>query len=149
MSWYHRRVPGVSFDVAARARIAAAVTAAEQGHRGEIVVHVEGVCLRDPLRRAARLFVRGGYGRTRDDTAVLLYVATRSRKVAVWAGRGVVGAAAIESWRPTMDAVIAGMKAGRPIDGVVDGVTAIGLALRERAAGKDRHGNELADGVAP
>lgn len=124
-----------------RRKLAAAIKAAEAGHRGEIVVHVEHRTLGDPLKRAAKLFHSLGADRTTEGTGVLLYVATKQRRAAVWAGNGITGGADLATWQPVFDA----LKAGRGPDAIRDAIAALGRVLAVRAAGADVHGNELAD----
>lgn len=123
-----------------RARLASAIRAAEVGHRGEIVVHVERRSLQHPLRRAARLFTALGVGRTRDGTGALLYVATAARRLAVWAGSGVTDGDQAETWAPVFAAVRGGPL---DVDRLCAAIAALGQVLMTRAAGVDRHGNEL------
>lgn len=129
-------------SAADRTRISEAIAAAETGHRGEIVVHVELRCL-DALKRAARLYGTLGVGRTKDHTGVLLYVASANRRAAVWAGTGVTEGDKLATWKPVFAAL-----EGKPlVDGVCAAVAAIGKVLATHAGGADTHGNELPDGV--
>jgi uncharacterized membrane protein len=133
------------FTEADRKRIAEAVKAAEHGHRGEIVVHVEWRSLGHPLKRAAKLWTRLGVDKTKEDTGVLLYVATSNRRAAVWSGKGVRDGDKVETWKPAFDAL---GKADTTVAGICNAVAAIGAILATHAAGHDTHGNELADGVS-
>ena len=128
-----------------RTRITEAIRNAEQGHRGEIVVHIEPRSWGDPLKRAAKLYRKLGVDRTREGTGVLLYLATTTRGVAVWAGPGITGGDDPETWK----SVFAALKHGDPITGICDAIAAAGQVLAKHAAGPDTHGNELADGAAP
>ena len=134
-----------SLNASDRTRITAAIRAAERGHRGEIVVHVEARCMRDPLRRAARLFSKLGVDRTREHTGVLLYLATASRRAAVWADSGVIGGDRSETWRAVFAALDAGRISSDPVAGICNAIEAIGAVLGSVAAGPDHHGNELRD----
>jgi uncharacterized membrane protein len=127
-----------------RKRISDAIRAAEAGHRGEIVVHIEPRVFGDPLKRAAKLFADKGVDRTKDHTGVLLYVATATRTAAVWAGTGVKGGGDLETWKPVFDALGA---AGDPTTKICAAIAALGTVLTERCAGADVHGNELGDGA--
>lgn len=130
-----------------RRRISVAIKAAEVGHRGEIVVHVEPRVIGDPLRRAARLFTALGVDKTKDGTGVLLYVAAANRAAAVWAGPTITSGDQHATWKP----VFAAMAAERDKDAatlICAAVAALGRVLSERAAGADVHGNELGDGVS-
>ena len=129
-----------------RDRIAAAVRAAEAGHRGEIVVHLEPRPLVHPLRRAARLFHQLGVDRTKDGTGVLLYVAPTARRAAVWAGPGIVGGDDPETWAPVFAALGAGSGAF-DLTRLCAAIAALGQVLAQRAAGVDHHGDELGNEV--
>ena len=133
------------FREADRDKIAAAVKAAEAGHRGEIVVHVEWRCFSDPLKRAAALWQRLGVDGTKEDTGVLLYVATSNRRAAVWAGKGVRDGDQVATWKPVFDALGA---TSDTVAGICDAVAAVGRILATHCTGEDTHGNELADGVS-
>ena len=127
-----------------RTRITDAIREAEQGHRGEIVVHVEPRSWGDPLKRAAKLFRKLGVERTREKTGVLLYVATSTRGAAVWAGEGITGGDDPETWKP----VFAALANPDPVAGICDAIAAAGRVLVTHAAGADAAGNELGDGAS-
>lgn len=138
----------IGYDLAMRAlsqadrtRITEAIRSAEAGHRGEIVVHVEPRSWGDPLKRAAKLYRKLGVDRTREGTGVLLYLATSTRGVAVWAGPGITGGDDPETWKP----VFAALKNSDPVAGICEAIAAAGNVLAAHAAGADTHGNELAD----
>ena len=129
-----------------RKRISEAIKAAEVGHRGEILVHLEPRSFGDPLRRAAKLFTKLGADKTAEATGVLLYLATKTRAAAVWAGAGIAGGADLATWKPVFDAL--GTGGADPVAAICDAIAALGKILMVRAAGPDVHGNELGDGVA-
>ncbi len=70
-------------------RIIDAITRAEADTTGEIRVHIEFDCKGDPLKRAAKLFHRLKMDRTRRRNGVLLYIASKARKVAVYGDSGI------------------------------------------------------------
>lgn len=129
-------------------RVVAAIAAAEAGNRGEVRVHIERRAKAPPLQSARRWFFELGMHRTAADTGVLLYVATGSRKVAVFAGGALHAEVEPQRWQATVDAVTAGYSAGRPADGLCEGLARIGEILREALPGEDVHGNELPDAVS-
>jgi len=131
----------------ARRLISEAITRAEEGHRGEIRVHVEARYPGDgPIARARELYLGLGMQRTEGDTAALLYVAWADRKVAVWHGRGLDDAEAPGFWKEVAALVAAGFKGGVPVDGIVRAVEAMGRLMARAAPGADR-ANELPDRV--
>lgn len=130
-----------------RTRISEAIKAAEVGHRGEIVVHVEARTFGDPLKRAAKLFGKLGVDKTAEHTGVLLYLATINRAAAVWAGTGIEGGSDSATWKPVFDALAAGANDDQTAT-ICAAIAALGRVLTVRCAGPDRHGNELGDGAA-
>ena len=130
-------------------RLVEAIRRAEQGHRGEVLVHLERRCEGgDALARAARLFDSLGLRRTAADTGVLLYVALEDRKTAVFAGRGVHGAAEPGFWKAVVDTVADGFRRQDAVGGLVAAVERIGGLLLTAAPGEDVAGNELPDRVS-
>ncbi|WP_257447307.1 TPM domain-containing protein [Archangium lipolyticum] len=130
------------------ARLIEAIRRAEQGHRGEVLVHVERHCKGgSALARAMGLFEKLGMRGTATDTAVILYVALEDRKTAVYAGRGVHGAAMPGFWETVVDAVEEGFRKGEPVTGLVTAVERIGGLLLTAVPGRDTAGNELPDRV--
>ena len=138
----------VHLSSAERASLSAAITTAEQGHRGEIRVHIEARYPGDgPTARAAALFEELGMQKTRDGTGVLLYVAERDRKVAVYAGPGVYGARDPAQWRAVCDAVAQGYGANDRVAGLQRGLAMLGEILLDAAPGEDDAGDELPNEV--
>ena len=125
-----------------------AIGRAEKGHRGEIRVHIEHRYPGDgPLTRARDLFFRLGMAMTAQGTGVLLYVAEKDHKAAVFAGPGVYGASEPGFWKDVSRLVADGYKRGAKAEGIVAAVTKIGELLATAAPGDDTHGNELPNEV--
>ncbi len=137
------------FDQVDRQEITAAIAEAEKGHRGEVRVHLERRCPKKTTtaERAAELFESFGMSRTREDTAVLLYVAFDDGRSVVHAGSGVEQAAAPGFWRAVADQIDRGFSIGEPLAGVIAALEQIGEMLREHCPGEDVAGNELPDAV--
>lgn len=120
-----------------------AVANAERGNRGEVRLHLEARCVGEPLARARALYERLGMRATKDDTGVLLYVATASRVCAVYSGAGVVAKPPEGFWKGVTDAVAQGFGGGQPVKGLRDGLQRIGDMLRAQVPGDDVAGDEL------
>jgi uncharacterized membrane protein len=137
------------FDQVDRHEITAAIAEAEKGHRGELRVHLEKRCPKDkaPEERARELFDSFGMGRTREDTAVLLYVAFDDGHAVVHAGSGVVDAPKPGFWKAVAAEIDRGLAIGEPLAGVCAAIEQIGEMLREHCPGEDLAGNELPDAV--
>lgn len=137
-----------SLDTEGEKRVVAAIAAAEESNQGEVRVHIERRGQGPALQRARRWFFELGMHRTAADTGVLLYVATGDRQAAVFAGGALHAEVEPTRWQAVIDAVTAGYAAGRPADGLCDGLARIGEILREALPGEDVHGNELPDAVS-
>jgi uncharacterized membrane protein len=125
-------------------RVVRAIANAERGNRGEVRVHVEKTCpAKDPVARAHAVYREQRLERTQGDTAVLLYVATGSRKCAVWAGAGIHQHGGAEFWKSVTDAVAEHSRHGKLADGLVAALGKIGELLRTHAPGADAAGDEL------
>ncbi len=146
----HARLPlasgRVKLSEADEQAIVRAIANAERENRGEVRVHFEATCpTQDAVARARDLYGTLGLNRTRDDTAVLLYVAHRSKRCAVWSGAGIHPCADAAFWQSVTDAVAAGAKSGRLAEGLVNALELVGELLRRHAPGRDHAGNELPD----
>lgn len=147
--WWARRV----FTSADLAVVAAAVTAAEKNHRGELRFAIEGPLHGralwrglTPRARAFELFRQLGVGRTAERSGILIYVQLVDRRVEILADRGIAERVAQAEW----DAVCRGMeqafRAGEWRRGAVEAVERAGalLAAHFPSAGNDKP-NELPD----
>lgn len=125
-----------------------AVANAERGNRGEVRLHLEAKCPGDALERAAALYRSLGMHETKDDTGVLLYVATASRVCAVFSGAGIVSRPPEGFWKSVTDAVAQGFAKQEPAQGLIAGLTRIGEMLRAHVPGDDRAGDELSNAIS-
>lgn len=124
-----------------------AVVQAERRTSGEIRVYVESHCREDVLDRAAWMFHRWGMQNTRERTGVLIYIAVKSRKLAVIGDAGINAAVPSGFWNMAKDAMIEHLKEGRLCQAVVEGVSRVGDILHERFPRQEDDRNELPDDV--
>ena len=130
-------------------KLVEAIDRAEEGNRGEVMVHVEAECpTEEPLARAEELFGELGMHETEDRTGVLLYVADMDRKCAVYADEGIFESCGQDFWDHVVDEVAEGYREKKPIAGLVQAVDEIGDVLREQVPGEDTEGDELPDEVS-
>jgi putative membrane protein len=80
--------------------------------------------------RARRCFLEQGLARTRARTGILLFVALLERRVVVLADEGIDRVLAPgESWQEVVDLAVAGLRAGRPVEGLEAAVRRCGRIL--------------------
>lgn len=129
--------------------IAGAIAHAEKDTSGEIHAHVigsfDGL---EPLDVARAAFARLGLSKTRARNGVIVVVAHLDHRFAIWGDEGIHAKAGQELWDLAAAALEAGLKAGKPADGLAACVAEIGKALaRHFPPGPDDNPNELPDDV--
>ena len=80
-------------------------------------------------RRAVELFRAGAEQRTAGRTGILLYVSRAERRAEIVADEAIHAKVAPEVWGEAMAAVVDGIRAGRPGEGIAAGVRVIGAVL--------------------
>lgn len=95
--------------------------------------------------RALILFRAGAEKRTRAKTGVLLYLSIAERRAEIVADAAIHARVPNETWGAAMAAVLAGVRDGRPADGMADAVAQIGAVLTEHFPRSDTDVNELPD----
>ncbi len=129
-------------------RIVAAIKAAEQQTSGEIRVHVESHCKGDPLERAKAIFVKLNMHQTAQRNGVIIYLALKDRKLAIWGDKGINEKVPDNFWEDVKETMIAHFKKNEFIEGLVKGIAMIGEKLREYFPYQSDDINELSDDVS-
>jgi putative membrane protein len=96
--------------------------------------------------RAESAFLEEEVFATRDRSGILVFLALFERRALVIGDAGVRAAVEAEAWRDVVDGLVAGVRAGRPVDALVEAVEACGRLLEQRGVtvrGDDA--DELAD----
>ena len=98
--------------------------------------------------RAEAAFTREQVFATRDRTGVLIFVSLLERKVRVLADAGIHAKVPDGTWDGVVAKVVAGMRADRPADGIVEAVGLCGALLRQHGfLARPDDTNELADSL--
>jgi uncharacterized membrane protein len=129
------------------ARVVAAIRAAEARSAGEICVHVSKAVVEDAYAAAAAHFAEQGMTATREHNAVLIYVAPRSRKLAIVGDAGIHAKCGPGFWRDVAEAMSADFRDGRFTDGLVKGIARAGEVLAAHFPRRRDDANELPDEV--
>lgn len=112
-------------------QIVEAINKAEQKTSGEIRVHIEHHCKKDPLERAARVFHELGMDQTKLKNGVLIYIATEDHKAAVYAGKGIHKKVEDGFWSDVLNLLIKHFKQDAYEEGIEKAVYKIGEKLQE------------------
>jgi putative membrane protein len=98
--------------------------------------------------RAEGAFTREQVFSTQDRTGILIFVSLHEHRVRVLADQGIHAKVADGTWDVVVAKVVAGMKDGRPADGIVEAVELCGALLRQHGfVARPDDTNELPDGL--
>lgn len=137
-----------------RSQIAEAIRVAEEGTTGEIRVHIENTCPNDPLSRAKVLFKALGMHKTRLQNGVLVYIASESRKAAIYGDQAIAEKLPADFWGAEFDVLRTAFSEGHYAQGIQRVVTSIGKELNAlfpadgRGENPDELSNEISFGSA-
>jgi|ERR1035437_8188282 uncharacterized membrane protein len=130
-------------------KIVAAIRNAEKCTSGEVRVFVESKCkFIDPLDRAIKIFSKLKMQNTQDRNAVLLYVALKHRKLAVYADSGIHEKVGDQFWKEVVNKILSHFSKENYAEGISQCIKEIGEALQENFPyNKDEDKNELPDEI--
>lgn len=130
-------------------RIVEAIRSAEKRTSGEVRVYIEPKNpLVDPLERAALIFSKLKMEATDHRNAVLLYIATSHRELALYGDKGIHEKVGTEYWQQEVQEMLKCFRDNNLVEGIVNCVTHIGETLHEKfpyIAAEDK--NELPDEI--
>ena len=107
-----------------------AIQLAEQNTSGEIRVYVESKTGKgDALSRATELFFKHKMNETKDRNGVLVYVAVKDKKLAIYADQGIYERVGIEFWYSQVQEMTAHFKSMNYVNGIATVIKEIGQAL--------------------
>ncbi len=129
-------------------QIVEAIQQAEHRTSGEIRVHIESHCKGDPLERAKAIFVKLKMHNTAERNGVIIYLAKKDRKLAIWGDKGINEKVPDNFWEDVKETMISHFKNGRFTEGLVNGIEMIGEKLREYFPYRSDDVNELSDDIS-
>jgi uncharacterized membrane protein len=112
-------------------RIIEAINKAEKQTSGEIRVHIEHHCNREPLEQAARIFHELGMDQTKLENGILIYIASEDHKAAVYAGKGIHEQVEDGFWSEVLNTLIEYFKQDDYEKGIEVAVYKVGKKLQE------------------
>lgn len=129
-------------------KIIKAIAEAENRTSGEVRVHIEHKCKRDPLERAAKIFHELGMDETELQNGVLIYIATEDHKAAVYAGKGILKQVEDGFWDDVLKIILNHFKKEEYEAGLVEAIKKVGLKLKELFPYRQDDINELSDEIS-
>lgn len=129
-------------------KIIAAIQEVETQTSGEVRVHIEHNCRREPLERAARIFHELGMDETELRNGVLIYIASEDHKAAVYAGEGIHKQVEEGFWNDVLQILITHFKDEAYEEGIEAAVKKVGAKLDELFPYRGGDINELSDDIS-
>ncbi|HEX4877399.1 MAG TPA: TPM domain-containing protein [Chitinophagaceae bacterium] len=129
--------------------IVKAIRQAEKHTSGEVRVFVESRCKwMDALDRAAEVFFRLQMEKTEQRNAVLIYIATKDRQLAVFGDEGIHQKVGSAYWNKVVSEMLASFNKQDYAKGLAECVIQVGDALHEHFPfERDTDKNELPDEI--
>lgn len=128
--------------------IIAAIRIAEKNTSGEIRVHVEATSNKDPYERALEVFILLKMNNTKDENAVLIYVAVDDKKFVIYGDKGINKVVPKDFWNSTKDVMQNHFKKGDFKQGLVDGILKAGKELQVHFPWQIDDENELSNEIS-
>lgn len=125
--------------------IIAAIKIAEKNTSGEIRVHIEASSEKDHYDRALEVFHLLNMDTTKDENAVLIYVAVEDHKFVIYGDKGINKVVPEDFWNTTKDVMQNYFKKGNFKQGLVDGILKAGNELKAHFPWQIDDKNELSN----
>lgn len=130
--------------------IVASIASAEMNTSGEIRVHIETKCKKEPYERAIEVFHQLKMQNTELRNGVLIYVALEDRKLAILGDAGINKVVPENFWSSTKEKMVMHFKEGNFAQGISEAVESAGNNLKKyfprESNDTDELSNELSRG---
>lgn len=129
-------------------RILNAIAEAENRTSGEIRVHIERTCKKDPYTEAVEVFEKLGMTNTELRNGVLILVSLDDHKFAIIGDKGIDEKVPKGFWAETKELMLGHFKQGHIVDGIIEGITDAGHQLKQYFPLQEDDKNELNDDIS-
>ncbi|MEY4287130.1 MAG: hypothetical protein RL511_1216 [Bacteroidota bacterium] len=124
------------------------IAAAEAATSGELRVHLEAQCAKDPIERAIDLFDKLGMQATNERNGVLIYVAYESKQLAIIGDTGINNLVPNDFWDSVRDIMVSNFKMGQLSEGLCAAITEAGQQLAKYFPPRENDQNELPNQIS-
>ena len=128
-------------------QIVEAIRRVEKETGGEVHVHLRHFLIGDALNEAKKTFHKLKLHKTKHRNAVLIFVATKSKRFAVYGDEGIHQKVGDSFWNETRDKIQVYFKRGKIWEGIAAGVESVGEKLKIHFPARRGDANELPDQV--
>lgn len=128
--------------------IVAAIGKAEKNTSGEIRVHIEKETSIAAIDRAVEVFQQLNMENTQERNGVIIYVAVKSHKFAIYGDKGINEKVNDDFWNCTKDIMATHFKNGHFKQGLIDGILNAGEQLKKHFPYQDNDTDELSNEIS-
>lgn len=128
--------------------IVAAIRKAERNTSGEIRVHIEASANKDAFKRALEVFHLLKMFNTKQQNAVLIYVAVVDHKFVIYGDDGINNVVPKNFWDSTRNIMQAHFKKGNFKQGIIEGVLKAGEELKSHFPWNINDEDELSNEIS-
>lgn len=125
-----------------------AIEQAELNTSGEIRIHIEKECNEDVLDHSAFIFEKLGMHKTDLRNGVLIYLAYKSKKIAIIGDVGINNKIPTSFWDETKNLMLSYFRKGEYAKGLCQAVENVGKELKKFFPYKKRDTNELPNTIS-
>jgi uncharacterized membrane protein len=128
--------------------IVSGIRIAEKNTSGEIRVHIEATSDINHYDRALQVFHLLKMNTTKDENAVLIYVAVNDKKFVIYGDKGINEVVEKDFWNSTKDVMQIHFKNDNFKQGLIDGVLCAGEALKQHFPYQQDDVDELSNEIS-
>jgi uncharacterized membrane protein len=136
------------FNAEQKQQIVASIQEAEKVTSGEIKVHLEPKCAKDPMTRALEVFHKLGVHKTEHKNGVLIYIAWQDKKFAIVGDSGINAVVPANFWDGTKEVMKGHFSKGEFLEGIRFAIKETGVHLAQYFPHHDDDKNELSDEIS-
>lgn len=136
------------FNEQEQALLVKAIGEAELTTSGEIRLHLENFCFGNELNAARKVFARLNMQHTKERNGILIYIAVRSRKIAVFGDEGIHLKLGPEFWEKLVKQLVDGFKANHKASALADCIVECGKQLGTFFPRQNDDQNELSNTIS-
>jgi uncharacterized membrane protein len=131
-----------------REQLVQSIKEAEKGTRGEIRIHIEDKCKGHPLHRAHEVFMKLKMQETKERTGVIIYLAAKDRKFAIYGDKGIDEQVHDNFWETIKENAIAMFKKDLYFEGLSMSVVEVSKILRNYFPASGDNPDELSNEIS-
>lgn len=128
--------------------VVAAIARAEKETSGEIRIHMENYCRGNALERAVALFGQLGMHNTIAHNGVIIYIAVKDRKVAIYGDKGIHEQVHDDFWQAEIQTILRHFREKEYKAGLIQVVEDVGEKLQQYFPFHADDANELSNDIS-